>query len=557
MNLSNLLNLISGRRQPAVKKATKAKNRRMFFEGLEDRKVFDVSGLDITAITTSGTDSDNAIDKVSIAPGTANVTVAFKWTSAVGAVTAKADIARTDGTTGPGTAASNGTYVAVTNPGTITVNTSGLGVGTYNVKILAKDTSTGNDQIEDTAAVVIGSFAVTVTETHISLVVPAGAVYSGAPFSATATVLSPENAAIAGQVATLQYYDASNNLLPSAPTNAGTYSVVATYGGVTSVYSAAPTVTTPFTIAQAPISYTIAGATHVYGSTASLANDSLSGVNGETLTLTKSSAGNAVTSNVGNYAITGVVTNGTGLASNYAVTLTNGNLAVTQALLTVNVGNASKVYGATATNLATVLGTTVLTGVNGENLAVAYSSNGNTPTAAAGGYALTGIVSDGSGLLSNYSVTVNAGVFTVNKATLAGLATTQDALNIAKQGSLTFALNNITGLQNGDTLASILGEMAFTLKIGENIYSFAPSVSIDTHGDADPSNDTVNVAYSLKAGSTGAALLAADLQALNAADGFASTSASNASVSAIWVNMSSANYTFSDDALTRLFSSAK
>jgi hypothetical protein len=52
-------------------------------------------------------------------------------------------------------------------------------------------------------------------------------------------------------------------------------------------------------------------------------------------------------------------------------------------------------------------------------------------------------------------------------------------------------------------------------------------------------------------------LLAADLQELNVSEGFASSSVSNASVQPIWVYMSSANYTFSDDALTKLINSTK
>ena len=137
-------------------------------------------------------------------------------------------------------------------------------------------------------------------------------------------------------------------------------------------------------------------------------------------------------------------------------------------------------------------------------------------------------------------------------ATLTGLATTQSALNIAKQGALVFSLNSVTGMVNGDTLVSLLSSMSFTLKIGGNIYAFAPSVAIDTHGDGDASNDTVVVTYSLKNGGD-AGQLACDLQAFNISDGTASTSASNAQVDAIWVNMSTANYTFRDDALTKLF----
>lgn len=144
----------------------------------------------------------------------------------------------------------------------------------------------------------------------------------------------------------------------------------------------------------------------------------------------------------------------------------------------------------------------------------------------------------------------------INKATLTGLATTQDALNIAEQGSLVFTLNNFTGLQNSETLASILSQMSFKLTIGANTYDFTPSFKFHAHSTLDASDDTVVVKYSLRNGGDGG-LLAADLQALNVSDGIASTSASNASIQAIWVWMSSDNYSFSDDALTRLFSSAK
>jgi hypothetical protein len=160
-------------------------------------------------------------------------------------------------------------------------------------------------------------------------------------------------------------------------------------------------------------------------------------------------------------------------------------------------------------------------------------------------------------LASNYVLpTTASGAGHITRATLTGVATTQSALNIAKQGSLVFSLDSITGMVDGDTVVSLLSSMSFTLKIGANTYAFAPSVTIDTHGDLNASNDTVVVTYSLKNGGD-AGQLAADLQALNISDGTASTSASNAQVDAIFVNMSTANYTFSDDALTRLFYSSK
>src|SRR4029079_9156370 len=102
-------------------------------------------------------------------------------------------------------------------------------------------------------------------------------------------------------------------------------------------------------------------------------------VNGENLAIAYASTGNTVTANVGGYGITGVVSDGTGLASNYMVTLTPGTLTVNPKAISYTIGNATHVYGSTV-DLATALGATFLTGVNGENLAITYASSGNTIT---------------------------------------------------------------------------------------------------------------------------------------------------------------------------------
>ena len=318
------------------------------------------------------------------------------------------------------------------------------------------------------------------------------------------------------------------------------------------------------TVNAKAISYTIGNDSHHYGSTANLAADLpatfLTGVNGQTLGIAYSSTGNTTTANVGTYAITGVVADGTGLASNYTVTLTNGALTVNKASSTttnngvpssaVYTGSAQGISGTTVTGaggLATVATSTVYydtlgTVATGDDVLL-----GGAPTNAGSYRVVSTYVGD-----LNHTGSSDTDYFSIGKATLTGLATTQSALNIAKQGVLVFSLNSVTGMVNGDTLVSLLSSMSFTLKIGVNTYAFAPSVAIDTHGDGDASNDTVVVTYSLKNGGD-AGQLAADLQALNCSDGIASTSASNAQVDAIWVNMSTANYTFRDDALTKLF----
>ena len=85
---------------------------------------------------------------------------------------------------------------------------------------------------------------------------------------------------------------------------------------------------------------------------------------------------------------------------------------------TVNytIGNASQTYGS-PTAFSTLPGT-IDTGVNSQNLTITYGSTGDSTTAdvLAGGYAITGTVSDGSGSASDYDVKLTNGTLTVNKA---------------------------------------------------------------------------------------------------------------------------------------------
>ena len=75
---------------------------------------------------------------------------------------------------------------------------------------------------------------------------------------------------------------------------------------------------------------------------------------------------------------------------------------------TYSIANDSQTYG-TAANLARDLGTTISTGVNGQNLDIVYSSTGDTSTANVAAYAITGTLSNGTGIASNYSVTLTSG----------------------------------------------------------------------------------------------------------------------------------------------------
>ena len=256
------------------------------------------------------------------------------------------------------------------------------------------------------------------------------------------------------------------------------------------------------------------------------------GINGENLAITYNSTGNTVLAHAGSYAITGVVSDGSGLAGNYTVTLSPGTLTVTPATLAGNIGNAAHVYGSTV-DLASALGTTINTGINGENLAITYSSTGNTVLANAGSYAITGVVSDGSGLAANYTVILSPGTLTVTPATLTGNATTQNSLNLSKQGALSITVSNVAGLLNGDTLAAVLSTAEYFITVGTHQYAFVPTT-------ATTFDSSITISYVLKNSSLVTQLAASTSGTVRAG-----------------LRIESLNYTFIDDDMTRLVSAVK
>ena len=109
------------------------------------------------------------------------------------------------------------------------------------------------------------------------------------------------------------------------------------------------------------------------------------GVNGEVLDLSYSSDGDTTTAHVNSYAINATVSDGTGHASNYPVTVNAGNLTVNPAAISYTIGNDSQSYGGQA-NLTNDLPATFTTGINGQTLGIAYASTGDNTTAHAGKY---------------------------------------------------------------------------------------------------------------------------------------------------------------------------
>jgi hypothetical protein len=337
------------------------------------------------------------------------------------------------------------------------------------------------------AAADIGAFESQLLRPTVT-VADAGGVYTGSAYPVTAASVVGQGGAVLASLGdpslSYSYYQgtltaaaiASATPLPGAPIDAGDYTVVAHFTSNIGGYTDADSSPTPFSITPAAVTYTIANDSQTYGSPANPAGDLgttiSTGVNGETLDIAYASMGDTATANVGSYAITGTLSVGSGSLANYTVTLNDGTLTVNPYAFTYTIGNDSQTYGRPA-NLAGDLGTAISMGVNGETLDISYASTGDTATANVGGYAIAGTLSDGSGSLSNYTVTLNDGTLTVNPYaftyTIGNDSQTYGSpANLASDLGTTISTGvngetlNIAYTSTGDTATALPGQYAIT-----------------------------------------------------------------------------------------------
>jgi hypothetical protein len=177
--------------------------------------------------------------------------------------------------------------------------------------------------------------------------------------------------------------------------------------------------------------------------------------------------------------------------------------------------------------------------LTGDFTGVTYATGSSTPSQSfaqnAGTYTVHARIIDKDGDFTDYSTTV-----TVTQATLTGDAATQDALNMAKQGKLNITVTNIEGFVNGENAEVFLTNASFWIVIDSLKYEFVPT-SVTKLSDS-----SIAISYSLKNSN----LLETFGDALDGA-----TSAKTAVEAGF--SMESANYSLSDDYLTRLFSTVK
>jgi fibronectin-binding autotransporter adhesin len=206
--------------------------------------------------------------------------------------------------------------------------------------------------------------------------------------------------------------------LNATHTNAGTYSDSWSLSGGNN-YNDIRSIAITDIIGEASVTYTIGNVAQTYGSpadlTQALGGTIATGIGAETLSISYASAGDSATAHVGSYPITGALADDTGALANYAVTLHSGTLTVIPFAFTYQIGSDTQVAG-TPANLAADLGTSIATGDNGQALSISYASTGNTATAPPGAYPISATLANGSGLTSDYNVTLQSGVLTVTGA---------------------------------------------------------------------------------------------------------------------------------------------
>jgi hypothetical protein len=180
-----------------------------------------------------------------------------------------------------------------------------------------------------------------------------------------------------------------------------------------------------------------------------------------------------------------VVTNGSLVATNYALSFVNGALTINPAPLSVTADDASRPYGATNP----VFAGTITGFVNGEDsnvlsgaLTLASSAGATSPVAA---YAIV----PGGLTSANYSITYGNGVLTVTQTPLTVVAANQT--RAYGQSSPAFT-GTVSGVVNGDNITASYTSSATSASLA-GTYSIVPSLN-------DPQNKLGNYSVTLTDG---------------------------------------------------------
>ncbi len=167
------------------------------------------------------------------------------------------------------------------------------------------------------------------------------------------------------------------------------------------------------TITPALLTVIVNNKSRGYGAANPVLDGIINGIqNGDNITAIYSTTATPA-SPVGVYPITPQLSDPDNKLGNYTVTINNGTLTITQALLTVSANNKSRTYGAANPALDGII-----TGIqNGDNITAIYTTTA-TANSPVGSYVITPVLQDPTGKLGNYAVTVNTGTLTITPAAL-------------------------------------------------------------------------------------------------------------------------------------------
>jgi hypothetical protein len=195
-------------------------------------------------------------------------------------------------------------------------------------------------------------------------------------------------------------------------------------------------------VLPAPLSVTASNATRGYGAANPLLTGFISGlVNGDNVMANYSTPATSA-SPVGAYPIAPGLADPDHRLANYTVTVNNGTLAITPALLTVTAANATRVYGDT-----NPVFTGIITGlVGGDNVTATYSCTA-APTNLPGSYPIVPALVDPSNQQTNYQVNLVNGTLTVTPATPPTLIIVTPNTGPTNGGTTVILLG--TGFENG------------------------------------------------------------------------------------------------------------
>ncbi|HET9837172.1 MAG TPA: MBG domain-containing protein [Candidatus Angelobacter sp.] len=336
----------------------------------------------------------------------------------------------------------NGDNITATYSTTATITSP---AGTYPITATLSDNGTG---ALANYAVTINNGTLTVTQAALVVTANNAARLYGDPNPAfTGTIAGIKN----GDNITATY---SSPATPASPV--GTYPIIPTVSdnGTGALANYVITLNNgSLTVSPSPLTVTAANATMPYGGPVPALTGTITGIkNADNITATYSTTATA-TSPVGTYPITPTLVDPTNKLGNYSVTINNGTLTVTSAVLTVTANNASRFYGD-----PNPVFTGTIAGINnGDNITATYSSVAN-PTSPVGTYAIVPTVSDnGTGALANYVVVINNGVLTVNPAPLT--VTVASVTRLYGDPNPAFSVT-IAGIKNGDPITAAVSTTA-------------------------------------------------------------------------------------------------